>query len=272
MKQIRSAFTLVELLVVIAIIAVLLGLLLPAVQRVRETAAQMRTANNMKQITLASHAFALDNDDCVPPPTSMANGKYYVSLWIALLPYIEEGTIYNQMESMKAAGIKGWSNIPVRTYWNPSDPTLPPGIDSTISYAGNYLALKFNARFTSSFPDGLSNTCMFAEHYGYRCGGIGFSYSSSFSNPPPGANDFQFRRGTFADPPCSDMYTAESGKTFQVRPALKDCDPTIPQTPHSSLTVGMADGSVRHVSPSITPQTFWAAVTPDGGETLDSDW
>jgi prepilin-type N-terminal cleavage/methylation domain-containing protein len=91
----RQGFTLVELLVVIAIIGVLIGMLLPAVQKVREAAARMSCQNNLKQIALAAHNYE-SNYKQFPQDVPITPSMYGLGLFTYILPYIEQGNLYQQ--------------------------------------------------------------------------------------------------------------------------------------------------------------------------------
>lgn len=289
----RSGVTLVEVLVVIAIVAVLLALLLPAVQKVREAALRTESMNNLKQISLAAQNYASSFMGLLP---TTPGEDPRTSLFFNLLPYIDHGNYY---ADVIAGRYPHTSDFTVKQYVSPLDPTLPdprnaPGLSS---YAANAWALIYNRQpdLPRTFPDGTSNTILFAEHYA-NCKQTQFNWYANeniyFPDAPP-LPAITLHRATFADsdplnavynPVKDDVYPITSGNppvttgsvpglTFQVRPRARDCDPRIAQTPQSGgMLASIADGSVRILSAGMSEATYWAAVTPSRGEVLGDDW
>jgi prepilin-type N-terminal cleavage/methylation domain-containing protein len=249
----RTGFTLIECLVVIAIIAVLIGLLLPAVQKVREAGRRIESTNNLKQIMLAVHNYADGHQRQLPNIDGTAPNRNQ-SVLAALLPYLEQ---------QNAGDLQG----PIKNYLSPADPTIAESLSEggiiASSYAANGRVFIPGAAYPQSIPDGTSNTIGFGEHYS-DCAGTPFAVyltNVGLGNWP--------HRATFAD-----VLDSGPGSTalFQVAPRITACDPGLPQTPHpGGMLAALMDGSVRQLSSGISPATFWGAVTPDGGEVL-GDW
>ena len=143
------AFTLIELLVVIAIIAVLIGLLLPAIQKVRAAAARISCTNNLKQLGLASHNFYNANNRFPPgynyDPNGKSNAATVIALYgtpapggytdwcVELLPYVEQDNIYNKFDKVgnRSGKATGWlfgPNSGGNSAYNPENAALLYGV------------------------------------------------------------------------------------------------------------------------------------------------
>ena len=132
----RRGFSLVELLVVIAIIAVLIGLLVPAVQKVREAANRTQCTNNLKQLGLAAHNYH-DTKKHLPPGmgyTPLATNGVWGPHFFHLLPYLEQDNLYNAsagtvlgVPNVKFPGNNNFYKQTVPIFLCPSDPSVGPG-------------------------------------------------------------------------------------------------------------------------------------------------
>jgi hypothetical protein len=323
-----------------AIIAILIGLLLPAVQKVREAAARISCANNLKQISLATINCADTNNGKLPCGMGMYPshgpdwntgpldvGAYsggndwrdygggYGSAFFHILPYVEQDNLYKS----SIGGGGGWAGGPntyscwsdattgvaainvrdyaVKTYVCPSDFTNADGKGGAgnwgaASYAYNYQLFGIDwspdstnnsllgayPNYPAALQDGTSNTILFAEKYGQPSRdpwSVDWGGNTWWEWAPKFAADIVGPNSKFLSKPTQQWCDANKAVTItgtNGSAGVNICSLLATSSHTAGMNVGLADGSVRFISNGISGTTWWAAVTPQGGEVLGNDW
>lgn len=309
MSQRRSGFTLIELLVVIAIISILISLLLPAVQKVREAAAAIQCTNNLKQIGIAIHAYH-DVKKSLPPggggPDNPAKRTFYFSWTYHILPYIDQGNLYNLTQGVDpltdistltngSTILNKFDTTPIPIYYCPSRRQVQlyhgdavcdyggnrgtNGSDGTIVVNNNTSYSRVNFR---SITDGLSNTLLVGErriNFAHITGG------DCYDNEPAlrPASDGDVLRGA----QCVGGSGAQCTGGTWLTPGLDIHDSTSAAatgncgffggqgwlqfgSSHPSGMLGLlSDGSVRRFGYGVDPTTFKNLCVRNDGQVVD---
>jgi prepilin-type N-terminal cleavage/methylation domain-containing protein/prepilin-type processing-associated H-X9-DG protein len=301
----RRGFTLIELLVVIAIIAVLIGLLLPAVQKVREASARSKCANNLKQIGLGIHAYH-DAYSFFPYSTSYGsesgpapfNGRGWT---LEVLPQLEQGSLYNNLEpsrtvnfgsganALNGANMQPWVTTPLPVFRCPSDTYTDPLTTKQFQWDPKPLAVTNykgvlgdnqmgggSSKFAGSTPDCHNSA-------NRPCPGI--FYRNMYAHKPRLADVRDGTSNTLMvgeDLPehnyHSGLYYANGDYASCHSPLNYMPNPPTPadwpnvisfRSRHpQGANFCRADGSVRFVRQGIDQLTYRAACTKAGGEAL----
>ena len=278
----RPAFSMIELLVVIAIIAILLALLLPAVQKVREAAARTTTMNDLRQIGIGLQSYH-DTFGRLPPARDKGAGKDNISgtVHVHILPFIEQDALYKQFAEDAAKASK--TRFP--GYVSPLDPTLSDKIEGPQNFAANLRvfatsglrtaydkdmpalkAIEPGATKITDIVDGTSNT---------------IAYSTKLLVCKDGGSRFAAAPNTkfaafFGQNHASEPASPDSAKgTFQLAPNPKDClcSPLMAQSfSRTGIHACFVDGSVHYINPRVSAETWNRLLQPNDGKDPGNDF
>jgi len=292
-RQVRSAFTLFQLLILMAILLILLGLLLPALVKVRAAAARSQSQNNLKQLMLAVHNYN-DTYALLPPGV---DDKHF-SAASKLLPFIEQQNVYNLIDFKKSINDEANANVrqlQIKVFLSPQDAIqkVKPEWGAT-NYLFNDLLFYLNSKekIPNSIPDGTSNTIAIGE----TLKGDGKTKAIDVkrqhvllkkedlknTGPDSGVKYFKDNKNIVGDRCASWMDGRFLQGTFNGKLRPNDKRPDVScggvsgvsalRSFESYVQVGLMDGSVRTVDMKISHTTWKAAMTPNGGEVLGNDW
>src|SRR5262245_9540437 len=302
MRHRRPGFTLFQLLLILAVLLILLGLLLPAVQKVREAAARMNSQNNLKQIGLACHNY--ESTYNVLP--SGCNDKHFSALAV-LLPYIEQDNLYRITDFTRDADDRANTTVArtlIKVFISPLDPTPP---DATRTAPTNYL---FNAGSKpaladndgvfflgskvrlAAIADGTSNTLLAGETTRGDGGKAAVDVRRQHVRlkkadlkgikDDAGVKDWKAGQNIAGDRGSAWIDGRFLQTTFTATRKINDPRPDVDCAGAGGLSglrnylpgtnVAMCDGSVRMVSPSISEKTLKALATRNGGEVIGADF
>jgi type II secretory pathway pseudopilin PulG len=259
----RGGFTPLELIVVLAILLLGLAFFAPLMARLRGSASQAQSMNNIKQLTLGTINLADTYRGKLPAaagaffparPENTGTVHYYI------LPYIEQQPLFN-----KAGGFEGspWQDnvaaTPLGLFVDPADTSAPPsfafkGWLATTNYPCNWMVFKDGTnRYPASITDGTSNTLMFAQR-SQMCNGepTAWGYADTYFWTP--------------------MFAYYSTDKFQSAPSPDNCDPRRPQSVgRAAILIGFCDGSAHAIRPEISAATWYALCTPSNGDIFNLD-
>lgn len=279
----RRGFSLIDLMVASAVLMLLMAVLLPAVQGLRQAGYKQETIDNLKHMGLAIHNFN-DTHARLPPVYDKYLLQFPASLHVYLLPYVEQETLYKAY--MKQMGKGETAEAKVNVFIAGED-TSNTGdkVKGVQNFAANLRAFAprlgrtpydkdlpelaavepGSTRLGQSFPDGTSNTIVFATKYA-ACGEGGSRYAAEPNS--------KFAALFGQKPARKPAHASDETATYQLQPSAKECrhSPLMAQSFAKSLLVGLADGTVRTIAPEMSAETWNRALHPSDGNVLGKDW